>query len=97
MATAFPEDAQLVIQKAFFDHLWEFSLLTMVGTIGSAWTLASPFGDIANRLYRDNAVHAPSMKSFAQVYRDEINGMLELAVPIAADVLHDMASGQEGS
>ncbi|WP_454456623.1 hypothetical protein [Thauera phenylacetica] len=39
----------------------------------------------------ENAVHAPSMKSFAQVYRDEINGVLELAAPIAADVLHDMA------
>ncbi len=31
------------------------------------------------------------MKSFAQVYRDEINGVLELAAPIAAEVLHDMA------
>lgn len=31
------------------------------------------------------------MRSFAQVYRDEINGVLELAAPIAADVLHDMA------
>lgn len=91
VATAFPEDEQLVIQKAFFDHLWEFSLSTMVGTIGSAWPLASPFGDIANRVNRDNAAHAPSMKSFAQVYRDEINGVLELAAPIAADVLHDMA------
>lgn len=90
VATAFPEDEQLVIQKAFFDHLWEFSLSTMVGIIGSARPLASPFGEIANRLNRDNAVHAPSMKSFAQVYRDEINGVLELAAPIAADVLHDM-------
>ena len=90
-ATAFPEDEQLVIQKAFFDHLWEFSLSTMVGTIGSAWPLASPFGDIANRLNRDNAAHAPSMKSFAQVYRDEINGVLELAAPIAAELLNDMA------
>ena len=90
MATAFTEDEQLVIQKAFFDHLWEFSLSTMVGIIGSARPLASPFGEIANRLNRDNAVHAPSMKSFAQVYRDEINGVLELAAPIAADVLHDM-------
>jgi hypothetical protein len=91
VATAFPEDEQLVIQKAFFDHLWEFSLSAMVGIIGGAWPLASPFGDIANQLNRDNATHAPLMKSFAQVYRDEINGVLELAAPIAADVLHDMA------
>ena len=91
VATAFPEDERLVIQKAFFDHLWEVSPSTMVGTIGEAWPLASPFVDIADRLNRDNAAHAPSMKSFAQVYRDEINGVLELAAPIAADVLHDMA------
>jgi hypothetical protein len=91
VATAFPEDEQLVIQKAFFDHLWEVSLSTMVGTIGSAWPLDSPYAELASRLSRHNAAHAHSMKSFAQVYRDEINGVLELAAPIAADVLHDMA------
>lgn len=31
------------------------------------------------------------MKSFAQVSRGEINGVLELAAPIAADMPHDMA------
>jgi hypothetical protein len=91
VATAFPEDERLVIQKAFFDHLWEVSLSTMVGTIGSAWPLDSPHAELAIRLNRDNAAHAHSMKSFAQVYRDEINGVLELAAPIAADVIHDMA------
>lgn len=91
VTTAFPEDEQLVIQKAFFDYLWEVPLSTMVGTIGDAWPLASPFVDIADRLNHDNGAHAPSMKSFAQVYRDEINGVLELAAPIAADVRDDMA------
>ena len=90
VAAAFPEDERLVIQKAFFDHMWEVSLSAMVGTIGDAWPLASPFVDIADRLNRDNAAHAASMKSFAQVYRDEINGVLQLAAPIAAEVLHDM-------
>lgn len=85
-----PEDEQLVIQKAFFDHFWGMSLSTMVETIGSAWPLDTPFVDIAKRLNQDNAAHAASMKSFAQVYREEINGVLELAAPIAADVLHDM-------
>lgn len=91
VATAFPENERLVIQKAFFDHLWEVPLSTMLSTVGDAWPLASPFVDIANRLNRDNAAHASSMKSFAQVYRDEINCVLELAAPIAADVLHEMA------
>lgn len=91
VATAFPEDEQLAIQKAFFDHLWEVSLSTVVETIGNAWPSASPFADLAAQLNQDNAAHAPSMKSFEQVYRDEIDGALELAAPIAADVLHDMA------
>jgi hypothetical protein len=91
VATGFPEDEQLVIQKSFFDHLWEVPLATMVRTIGSTWPFDSPYADMANRLNCDNAAHAHTMKSFAQVYRDEINGVLELAAPIAADVLHDMA------
>ena len=88
---AFPEDEQLAIQKAFFDHLWEVPLTTMVDTIGSAWPVGSQYADLAERLNRDNAAHAASMKSFAQVYRDEINGVLELAAPIAAEVLTGMA------
>lgn len=87
----FPEDEQLVIQKAYFDHLWEVPLSTMVETIGNAWSPAPHFGDLATQLNRENAAHAASIKSFAQVYRDEINGVLEVAAPIAADVLQDMA------
>lgn len=91
ITAALPDGEQLIIQKVFFDHLWEVSLSTMVEIIGNASPPASPYVDIADRLNRDNAAHAPSMKSFAQVFRDEINGVLELAAPIAADVLHDMA------
>jgi len=97
VATAFPKEEQLVIQKAFVDHVWDIPLSAMVEMIGSAWLLRSAFSDIANRLNRDNSAHASSMKSFAQVYRDEINGVLELAAPIAADVLHDMERKALGS
>lgn len=89
--TALSEDEQLIIQKAFFDHLWEVSLSTIVETIGSAWPATPPFINLADRLNRDNATHAPSMKSFAQVYRDEINGVLEIVAPIATDVLRHIA------
>lgn len=97
VSTAFPKNEQLVIQKAFFDHLWEIPLSAMVEVIGDALPLDSPFNDIANRLNSDNAAHAPSMKSFAQVYRDEINGILELAAPAATDVLNEMRKKALGS
>lgn len=91
VAAAFPESEQLVIQKAFFDHLWEVPLSTMVDTIGSAWPFDSMHTELAARLNRDNAAHAHEMRSCAQVYRNEINGVLELAAPTAADVLQNMA------
>lgn len=97
VSTAFGGDEQLVLQKAFLDHLWEAPLSTIVQTIGSDWSPASVFVDIADQLNRDNKTHAPAMKSFAQVYRDEINGVLELAAPIAADVLRDMAEKALGA
>lgn len=97
VATGVPEHEQVVLQKAFFDHLWGISLSTMVREIGDARPLSSQFVDLADRLNHGNAAHASKMKSFAQVYREEINGVLELAAPIAADVLHDMALKALGS
>ena len=84
-------DEQTVIQKALFDYLWDLTLSAMVSTIGNSSPFESRFAELSSRLNRDNAANAQSMKSFARVYRDEINGALELAAPIAADVLHDMA------
>lgn len=97
VATGVPEHEQVVLQKAFFDHLWGISLSTMVREIGDARPLSSQFVDLADRLNHGNAAHASKMKSFAQAYREEINGVLELAAPIAADVLHDMALKALGS
>lgn len=88
--TEFPEDEKLVIQKAFFDHLWNVSLSTMVKTIGDAWRPETFLEGLVKRLNHDNATHASAMKSFKQVYQDEIDGALELAAPIAVDVLRDM-------
>jgi hypothetical protein len=91
LASAFPPEEQLVIQKAFFDHTWNIPLLKMMETIGDSRPPESPYSELAQRLNRENAAHAPGMRSFAQVYKDEISGCLELAAPIACDVLDDMA------
>ena len=92
VANAFPPEEQLVIQKAFFDHMWDIPLSKMLHVIGNASPPKSSYPGLASRLNRENAEHAPGMKSFAQVYRDEINGSLELAAPVACDVMQDMAS-----
>lgn len=95
--TAFPPDEQVVIQKAFFDHMWAVPLRQMVETIGDARPPKSPYPDLAARLNRDNAAHAPQMKSFAQVYKDEVYGVLDFATPIASDVLSEIYEKAAGS
>lgn len=96
VASAFAPAEQLVIQKAFFDHMWSFPLSKMIEVIGEAWPPESPYPALAMRLNRENAAHAHRMKSFAQVYREEVFGSLELAAPLACDVLHDMATKAAG-
>lgn len=94
--SAFATQEQLVIQKAFFDHMWSISLLEMMNTIGGSWSSESPYPEFAERLNKENALHVHQIKSFAQVYKDEVFGALELAVPIACDVLHNMAENTFG-
>lgn len=96
MACAFSPVEQLVIQKSFFDHMWNISLSKVIETIGDSWPLDSASPELAVRLNRANAAHADQMNSFAQVYKDEICGSLELAAPIALDVMHDMANNAAG-
>ncbi len=95
--TAFPPAEQVVIQKAFFDHMWSIPLRQMVETIGDARPPKSPYPDLAARLNRDNAAHAGQMKSFAQVYKDEVHGVLDLATPIACDVLSKIPEKAAGA
>jgi hypothetical protein len=85
-----PPAEQLVIQKAFFDHTWEISLPSMLETMGNAQPLDLKYPVLAERINRENTEHAPQIRSFEQIYRDEFNAALELAAPTGYDVLHDM-------
>lgn len=96
VASAFPVEEQLVIQKAFFDHMWGISLSQMIKTLDRAPPLEPLYPDLAARLNRGNTAHASQMKSFAKVYKDEIYGCLALAAPIAYEVLEKMAANAGG-
>lgn len=71
------------IQARFFDHLWEFPLRKMLEVIGSGMPPSSMFGEQATRLNDSNDEHSSEMKSFQQVLRDEIGGVMDLLVPQA--------------
>lgn len=88
---ALPAIEQLAMQKAFFDHLWDVPLVEMISHLNATFTERHSFATTAEKLNRLNGEHATGMRSFAQVYREELNGVLELAVPIGVQVLHEMA------
>ena len=88
---ALPATEQVVLQKALFDHLWDVPLVEMIAYLDSSFAQSGAFATTAAKLNRLNSEHAAGMRSFAQVHREELNGALELAVPIGVQVLNDMA------
>jgi hypothetical protein len=92
LPTAFSTNEQRVIQKAFFDHMWDISLKELISRLGAALPPPIDYELVAARLNEGNALHADSIKSFAQAYRAEICGSLSLAAPIAARVMEHLAS-----
>jgi len=90
----FPEDEQRVIQKAFFDHMWQFSLTEMVDIIGSEVPPHFDFEAVANRMNESSALNANNIISFAQAYKAEIRGSLSLFMHVAREVLESMGTRQ---
>jgi hypothetical protein len=84
--TPFQREEQLVMQKAFTDHLWTRSLADIVMVLNGS---LPPDGNeaIAQRLNASNASHADEVGRFAQTYLAEIGGALELFAGFATDVV----------
>ena len=83
-------DQQSLVQKAFFDHMWDISLTTMVPLLGAGFVQKQPLADTANMLNALNAQHAPQGTRFKQVYEDEFVGGLELVAQAGTQVLEDL-------
>lgn len=96
IANIFSANEQALIQKAFFDHMWRLSLAQMVEIIGEGAIPECSYSAITEHLNQANTAHAQEMINFAQVYRDEVYGALDVASPIAFDILGKMAVGQGG-
>jgi hypothetical protein len=77
--TAFQTEDALTLQKAFFDHMWQFSLVEVISYIedGTAFPREN-FGKTADKLNALNRNHQNEVKNFKQVYLDEIRGVLSL-------------------
>jgi hypothetical protein len=75
-----PETEQAIIQKAFFDHLWELPLSAIAAKLDpEMYDMQAEMTALAERLNEDNRAHRVRMKSFEIVLCDELSGAAELA------------------
>ena len=86
-----PELNEVETQKGFFDYMWSFPIAKLISVIGDREPPETFFEEQAKRLNRLNAEHSHEIKSFAQVYRDEVYGVLEEAAPIALNAIRALA------
>jgi hypothetical protein len=88
--TAFEPKEELVIQKAFFDHMWDCSLAEIVETLGHAEPPLVDFNGLALKLNAGIAAHSNAIRTFDQAYMHEIEGALSVYMPAARLVLESM-------
>ena len=97
-STGFDPSTERVIQKAFFDHMWEISLTRMTKFL--ALGPPAPRADLdslAARTNEANRRHAPSIRSFEQAYAHEIAGAVSLYLGLAVDILEDLLRDESDS
>jgi len=88
--TPFEAGEELVIQKAFYDHMWDISLYEMVKTLDFSDAPETDWQQTADRLNSGNRQHAHDIRSFKQAYRIEFEGGLSLFKSVMAALLKEI-------
>ncbi len=97
-STPFEPTDELVIQKAFFDHMWKISLVEMLEFLKECNDLGSNFFvGIADRLNELNRQHQSEVRQFKQVYIDEFRGILSLFMHIPRMWLENASARDSGN
>lgn len=89
--TGLDTDTERVVQKAFFDHMWDTSLTRMTEflTLGPPAPQAD-FHGLAVKTNEANRQQAPTIRSFERAYTQEIAGALSIYIGRAVDILEDL-------
>lgn len=76
--TPFEAPEELVIQKSFFDHMWDIPLTEMIEHIDFESWPQPEWQKTADRLNSGNKQHTHEIRSYKQAYRIEFEGGLSL-------------------
>ena len=81
------EVENLVIQKAFFDHLWDVSYSVMIETMGIEKNLPKmPYDELAIKMNTLNQHYSNEVKSYKATYMREFAGALDLKMDVVKDI-----------
>ncbi|NMN07656.1 MULTISPECIES: hypothetical protein [unclassified Novosphingobium] len=91
--TPFPPETERAIQKAFFDHLSEQPLESVVAHLGQPdFDIAARMSEMAERLNKSNRDHRSTMKSFQAVLAAEMEGTADLAQSMLSQVIAELGN-----
>ncbi len=76
--TSFDAAEELIIQKSFFDHMWDISLVEMMNHINYESWEQFDWQKTAEMLNLANKEHTNELRSYQHAYRIEFDGVLSL-------------------
>lgn len=72
--TLFEASEELVIQKAFYDHMWDIPLAEIIRTLDFSSLEQQSWDETADRLNKGNAQYTSDINSYPQAYKVEFEG-----------------------
>lgn len=97
-STSFEPTDELALQKAFFDHMWQVSLVEMLEFLEDSEDFGSDtYAATAGRLNKLNRQYQSEVRQFKPVYIDEFRGALSLFMHIPRMWLEDAYSRGSGN
>jgi hypothetical protein len=87
--TGLSPEEELVIQKSFFDYMWDHSLTEIIENLRDEQAPMPDFKGLASRLNEGNVKHSNEIQSFKQVYKNEIEGGFRLFMPVVLKILEE--------
>lgn len=95
-STELSEADELAVQKAFFDFMWDLSLVDVIGHVSKLPPPSDRFDALAERVNKLNDDHSGEVRSFKQVYLDEFRGGLSLFIHVPRQYFQDLYERRTG-
>jgi len=90
-------DLNNLIQKSFFDHMWEISLSEMISIMReNGGVIDTSFKDISEKLNEGKFSHVNENRSFKQMFLSELAGMIDVYKPLIQQAMFHIYKKKTG-